>query len=116
MEVSFTFRNVESSEAVKNYAKEKLTRLQKYVRSPLRAEVIFSHERHLHRVEIAVGGDGHRYSGTHESGDMYASIDLVFDKINRQLRDQNDIAATDRRKHNGGVTQMSGKNGGGNEF
>jgi ribosome-associated translation inhibitor RaiA len=34
MEVSFTFRNVESSEAVKNYAKEKLTRLQKYVRSP----------------------------------------------------------------------------------
>jgi ribosome-associated translation inhibitor RaiA len=47
---------------------------------------------------------------------MYASIDLVFDKINRQLRDQNDIAATERRKHNGGVTQMSGKYGGGNEF
>jgi putative sigma-54 modulation protein len=105
MEVSFTFRNVESSEAVKNYAREKLTRLQKYVRSPLRSDVIFSHERHLHRVEVVVGGDGHRYTGTHESGDMYASIDLVFDKINRQLR-----------KHNGGVTQMSGKNGGGNEF
>lgn len=116
MEVSFTFRNVESSEAVKNYAKEKLSRLQKYVRSPLHADVIFSHERHLHRVEIAVRSDAHRFSGTHESGDMYASIDLVFDKIDRQLRDVKDSIATDRRKHTGGVTQMSGKNGGGNEF
>ncbi|MBN8616118.1 MAG: ribosome-associated translation inhibitor RaiA [Deltaproteobacteria bacterium] len=116
MEVSFTFRNVESSEAMKNYAKEKLTRLQKYVRSPLHADVIFSHERHLHRVEIAVGGDGHRYGGTHESGDMYASIDLVFDKIDRQLRDAKDSAATDRRKGTGGVTQLSGKHGGGNEY
>ena len=76
MEVSFTFRNVESSEAMKNYAKEKVSRLQKYVRSPLHADVIFSHERHLHRVEIAVRGEGHRFSGTHESGDMYASASV----------------------------------------
>ena len=40
---------------------------------------------------------------------MYASIDLVFDKIDRQLRDAKDSAATDRRKGTGGVTQLSGK-------
>lgn len=116
MEVSFTFRNVESSEAVKNYAREKLGRLQKYLRAPLHADVIFSHERHLHRVEITVRGDGHRFGGTHESGDTYASIDLVFDKIDRQLRELKDSIATDRRKHSGGVAQLSGKMGGGNEF
>lgn len=116
MEVSFTFRNVESSEAVKSYAREKLMRLQKYVRSPLVADVIFSHERHLFRVEISVRGDGHRFAGTHESGDTYASVDLVFDKIDRQLRDVKDSNATARRKSSGGIAQLSGKHGGSNEF
>lgn len=115
MEVSFTFRNVESSEAMKNYAEDRLSRLQKYVRGPMRADVTFSQERHLHRVEVAVGADGQRYGGIHESDDMYASIDLVFDKIDRQLRDAKD-SANDRRKHSGGVSQMSGKYRGGNEF
>jgi len=109
MEVAFTFRNVESSEGVKTYAKDKLARLQKYVRSPITADVVLSHERHLHRAEISVRSDGGRYGGIHESEDMYASIDLVIDKLDRQLRDASDRSATDRKKHNGGVTQMSGK-------
>ena len=109
MEIAYTFRNVESSEGVKQYAKEKLARLQKYVRSPILADVVLSHERHLHRVEISVRSDAGRYAGIHESEDMYASIDLVTDKLDRQLRDASDRNATDRKKHNGGVTQLSGK-------
>ena len=53
--------------------------------------------------------------GKEKTDDMYASIDLVFDKIDRQLRDAKD-SATDRRKGSGGVAQMSGKHSGGNEF
>jgi putative sigma-54 modulation protein len=109
MEIAYTFRNVESSEAIKTYAKEKLTRLQKYVRSPILADVVLSQERHLQRVEISLRSDAGRHGGAHESEDMYASIDLVVDKLDRQLRDVSDRHATDRKKHNGGVTQMSGK-------
>jgi putative sigma-54 modulation protein len=109
MEIAYTFRNVESSEGVKQYAKEKLARLQKYVRSPLAADVVLSQERHLQRVEISTRSDAGRHSGAHESEDMYASIDLVVDKLDRQLRDYSDRHATDRKKHSGGVTQMSGK-------
>jgi len=108
MEVSFTFRQVEPSEGVKNYAREKLAKLQKYLRSPLTADVILSMERHLHTVEVTVHGDGHRFAGTHQSEDMYASIDLVIDKIDRQIRDDKDATA-DRRRHSGGIAQMSGK-------
>ena len=109
MEVAFTFRHVESSEGVKNYAKEKLSRLQKYARAPLQAEVVLSHERHLFKVEVVLKGDGHRYAGLHESADMYASIDLVIDKLDRQMRDGKDAAGS-RQRHKGGVAQMSGKN------
>jgi putative sigma-54 modulation protein len=108
MEVAFTFRHVEPSEAVKNYSREKIAKLQKYLRAPLTAEVIFSMERHLHTVEVIVHGDGHRYVGLSQSEDMYASIDLVIDKIDRQIREGKE-ATTDRRKHSGGISQMSGK-------
>ncbi len=109
MEIAYTFRNVESSEGLKQYAKEKLARLQKYVRSPLSADVVLSHERHLQRVEISLRSDTGRHAGAHESEDMYASIDLVVDKLDRQLRDARDRIATDKKKHSGGVTQLSGK-------
>lgn len=108
MEVLFTFRQVEPSEGVKNYAREKLAKLQKYLRTPLTADVILSMERHLHTVEVTVHGDGHRFAGSHQSEDMYASIDLVLDKIDRQIRDDKEASA-DRRRHSGGIAQMSGK-------
>ncbi|MEC7525570.1 MAG: ribosome-associated translation inhibitor RaiA [Myxococcota bacterium] len=110
MQISFTFRNVESSEAVKGYAREKIGKMQKYLRSPLEADVILSIERHLHTVELSVRAEGERYAATVESEDMYASIDLVVDKVDRQVRDAKD-AATARVKSSGGVSQLSGKRG-----
>lgn len=108
MEVSFTFRNLEPSEALKNYAREKIGKMQKYLRSPLEADVVVSMERHLHCVEVSVRADGERFAGQVESEDMYASIDLVIDKIERQAREAQ-RSATDRRRHSGGVAQLGGK-------
>lgn len=110
MQVHFTFRNVESSEGLKNYARDKIAKMQKYMRTPLEADVVLSTERHLHIVELSIRADGERYAGTVESEDMYASIDLVMDKVDRQVRDSKD-AATDRKRHSGGVSQLSGKRG-----
>ena len=100
MRISYTFRNMESSNGIKNYASEKIKKVQKYMRSPLRAEFTFSTERHLHRVDLNLTGDGHQYAGHGQSEDMYATIDQVVDKIDRQVRD---VKATenDRRRHSG---------------
>ena len=110
MQIHFTFRNVEPSEGLKNYATEKIAKLQKYLRAPLEADVVLSTERHLHCVELTIRADGERFAGTHESEDMYASLDLVVDKVDRQVRESKD-AATDRKRQSGGVTQLSGKRG-----
>lgn len=107
-QVSFTFRNLDSSEGVKSYAREKVGKLQKFLRAPLAVDVVLSHERHLHRVEVALRAGGDRFAGAHESEDMYASIDLVMDKLDRQIRDAKASAET-RRKSSGGVTQIAGK-------
>jgi putative sigma-54 modulation protein len=108
MDVTFTFRHVEPSDAVREYAREKVAKMQKYLRAPLKAEIVLSLERHFQNVEAIVHGDGHHFVANHQSENMYESIDLVFDKIDRQIREDKE-SATDRRKHSGGIAQMSGK-------
>ncbi len=100
MRIAFTFHNVDSSEGIKSYASEKISRIQKFLRAPLDAEVTVSHERHLQRVDISISSDGKHYSCHEESGDMYASIDMAVDKIDRQVRDAH--ARETRRKRHGG--------------
>ncbi|HJK89326.1 MAG TPA: ribosome-associated translation inhibitor RaiA [Polyangiaceae bacterium LLY-WYZ-15_(1-7)] len=99
MRISYSFRNVDSSDGLKSYASEKIAKLQKYLRVPLAADVTVSKERHLHVVDIAVHADGDRYAGREESEDMYASVDLCLDKVDRQIR--NAKAALVDRKRNG---------------
>lgn len=86
MNITFTFRHLDSSEAVKNYASEKIGRFQKYLRTPLEAQVVASLERHLQCVDVTILSGKKRYEAREESQDMYASIDLVMDKLDRQLK------------------------------
>lgn len=86
MRIAFTFRNLDSSDAIKNYASEKLSKIQKFLRAPLDAEVTVSIERHHHQVEVILRSDGHTFVATEQSEDMYASIDLVVDTVESQVR------------------------------
>jgi putative sigma-54 modulation protein len=85
MQIDFHFRNLESSEAMKAYAVDKLAKLEKYVREPAEVHVTFGLERHIHGIDVALTAAGERYQGRAEHEDMYASIDLVLDKLLRQL-------------------------------
>lgn len=109
MRINFTFRNIESSDGIKSYASEKIARLQKFLRAPLNADITVSMERHNHHIDIAIQSSGRRYAASEESEDMYASIDLVMDKIDRQMRD--DKAAMVGRKRQGGAAAWSAKSG-----
>ncbi len=109
MRIHFTFRNLESSDNIKSYASDKITRLQAHLRVPLEAAVTCSTERHLHRADLSITVDGRRYAAHHDSDNMYASIDLAMDKIDRQIRDAH--AATTNKKRHSGDQLASGKNG-----
>jgi putative sigma-54 modulation protein len=86
MRIAFTFRNIDSSDSIKSYASDKLSRLQKFMRAPLDLDVILSLERHLHQVEVVLRSDGHTFVATEQTEDMYASIDKVVDCLDQQVR------------------------------
>ena len=86
MQLNITFRNLDSSEALKDYAKEKVERVHKYLDRAGEAHVVLSLERHLHHADITVQSGSWFLRGREKSEDMYASLDLAMDKIERQLR------------------------------
>ena len=86
MQVTMTFRHMEQSDALKAYAEEKLERVTKYIDGPISAQVYFSVEKKIrHIVEIVISSKGISTKASEATNDMYAAIDAVIDKIERQL-------------------------------
>jgi len=86
MNIAITFRHIEVSEPVKNYAHEKIAKLQKFLRQPMQANVTLDMERIEHVVEVRISAGPDHYHSKEQSEDMYASIDKVVDKLERQIR------------------------------
>lgn len=86
MQVTTTFRHMEQSEALKAYAEEKLERLNKYIDEPITAQVYFSVEKIRHIAEIVITARGVTTKASEATSDMYAAVDMVLDKIERQLK------------------------------
>lgn len=86
MQITTTFRHIESSDPLKSYAEEKLERVKKYIDEPIVAQVFLTVEKIRHIAEITITAKGITIKAAEETNDMYAAIDAVVDKIERQLR------------------------------
>lgn len=86
MQVLVTFRNMESTDALKDYAKNKLQKIKKYVDEPLKAEVVLRVEKFRHIAEITVSANRSTLVSNAETEDMYSALDLVVDKLERQAQ------------------------------
>jgi putative sigma-54 modulation protein len=86
MQLNITFRNLDATDALKHYASERIERVHKYLDRAGEAHVVLSLERHLHHADISIHAGTFLLRGREKSEDMYASIDLAMDKIERQLR------------------------------
>ncbi|HYI02423.1 ribosome hibernation-promoting factor, HPF/YfiA family [Hyalangium sp.] len=86
MQMNITFRQFGASDSLKEYAREKVDRVNKLLDRAGEAHVVLSLERHLHHADITIHSGSWVLRGREKSEDMYASIDLAMDKIERQLR------------------------------
>ncbi len=86
MKITYTFRGLGSSEAIKNYAKKRFSRLEKYFHGEPEVSVIFKREKFREIVEVVIHGDGERINTTEETTDIYEAIDLASDSLEKQLK------------------------------
>lgn len=93
MKVSVTFRHMEASDALRDYATEKVERVAaKYLKGHVEAHVILEATRHRHQnlAEINIHASHFDISAHTYDGDMYAAVDTAVDKVETQLRKHKD--------------------------
>jgi putative sigma-54 modulation protein len=91
LQVSVTFRHVEPTDPLKEYATEKVQRTcAKYLRSPQEAHVILSVVKQRHQAEINVHAKHFDISAHESTQDLYSAIDLAVGKLEAQLRKHKD--------------------------
>jgi putative sigma-54 modulation protein len=108
MQLSTTFRHMDASQAVREYAAEKLDKIRKYFnKDPISAHATFSVERGFHHVadlNITLPS-GIVINAKETTEDMYSSIDLAAARIERQVRRWKD-KIRDHKPHGGPSTSV----------
>ena len=79
-------RNVLVTEAMKQYAMDKLSKIEKFHNHIMDFHVVMDIEHLEHTVTIVVKFDHFRVKAHAKSLDMYASVDLAMDRLQAQLR------------------------------
>jgi putative sigma-54 modulation protein len=85
MKITTTSRHYELTPALRQYAESKIQNLTTYFESIVSAHIIFSLEKYRHHVEVTLHVNGREIVGHEVSEDMYASVDRVAEKLERQL-------------------------------
>jgi len=79
-------KNIEVTPALKEYAEKRLGKLEKYLPKIDLVHVTFLVEGDLHKTEVTIPVAGYLLRGEEESPDMYSSIDLVVEKLEKQAK------------------------------
>ncbi len=85
MNIQVTFRHIPSSNTLKQYAEEKITKLIRHLKEPAEAHIIFTQERKSKTVEVTLALGGRELNVKEQRIDMYAAVDLIYDKLDTQL-------------------------------
>ncbi len=83
--ISVTGRNVVVTEAIKDYAIEKISKIERFSNRIIDVIVTMDIQKIEHRVDIVVQVDHIKIKSHAVSDDMYASIDKAVDKLEAQL-------------------------------
>lgn len=87
MQVTVIGRHMEITEALRQYAVEKFSRIEKYLPNAVQATVTLSVVKKVHHIaEAIIKADGLLVQAHEETGEMYSSIDLLIEKIERRVR------------------------------
>lgn len=92
----------EVTEALQNYVEKKIGRLETHFQTPQNhvVSVKLSTVKDLHAVEVTMPLDGYVIRAEDKSTDMYASIDMVAEKLGRQI-DKHKTKLNKRYRHEG---------------
>jgi putative sigma-54 modulation protein len=104
-------KHLQVTDGLRDYAQQKLQRLEKYFGNIREAIVIESIDgKNMHRVEVTLEGDGLMLRGEERTSDMYVSVDRVVDKLEQRVKKYKE-KHTHLRNHQESLRTASPSNG-----
>jgi putative sigma-54 modulation protein len=85
MQINISGHHVDVTPALRDYVTSKLERLNRHFEQITIANVVLTVEKSRQRADATLHVSGADLAGSSESEDMYAAIDLLTDKLDRQL-------------------------------
>ncbi len=100
MDIMIRGSKLEITEAMEAYAKEKLSKLEKYLdeTEKAKATVLVKVRDYLNKVEVTIPLKSLILRAEVSNEDYYAAIDLVIDKLERQIRKNKTRIASNKKK------------------
>ena len=87
MQITILGRHMEVTDALKQYATERFEKLDKYLSPSSQATITLSVVKKVHHIaDATIKANGVLVQATEETAEMYSSIDLLLEKIERRLR------------------------------
>jgi len=91
MQITFTGHHLDITDALRDFTRDKLARLERHFDRITSISVTFSVEKLRHIVEATLHVPGTAlHAGSESTEDMYSAIDLLVDKLDRQLKKHKD--------------------------
>ena len=90
MQINITGHHIEVTPALRAYVTEKLQRLTRHFDHVISTNVILKLDNHLQLAEATVHAAGKSLFATTSDNDMYAAIDGLADKLDKQVRRHKD--------------------------
>ena len=86
MRIKIDGHHVELTTAMQEYIQSKMTRIERHFEHVVDVRVVLGVEKQRHKVEATIHVTGHNIHAGSEHEDMYAAIDLLLDKLDRQIK------------------------------
>ncbi len=85
MQLNISGHHLDVSDAIHSYVTNKITRLERHNDQITNVSVILSVNKLVQKAEATVHGSGAEFFADSEHEDLYAAIDALVDKLDRQL-------------------------------
>ena len=86
MQLNLTGHHVDITDSLRNYVEEKMERLERHFDKVTNTHVILSVESLRHKAEATVNLSGNNIFAESTEENMYAAIDNLVDKLDRQVK------------------------------
>jgi putative sigma-54 modulation protein len=100
MKIKYTARHTSISPEVKKHCERRLMAIEKLLGYPVEADLVLSVEKYRHKAEINVKIKGATMNYVEETHDMFSSIGLAFDNIEKRVKKEREKLQGRKRRKN----------------